>query len=337
MRSTSRRGRAGLLLVCALGIVGAGKTGGAEAATVTVGSPLAGPFNIAVTFKEQSTLANTSLADPNANVASPVSGMVVRWRMTGFSSPGPFKLRILHPVSGGQYMGAGTSSAQTRSSSGTEVFATHLPIQAGDLIGLDGSSASDSFPVSSNPGSSFSIWQPPLEDGLSAAPIPGLAYELGVDAVVQPAPQVVLISPASGPVSGGTSVKISGHDFTEVTAVRFGSAPAASFTVDSEDLITAVSPPSATPGTVDITIAAAGGSSPNAAADQFTYLAAPSSCNVPKLKHATLKLARKRLRRAGCKLGKVSGSKRRSARVVKQRPKPGKQLPGGGKVSVKLR
>jgi len=63
--------------------------------------------------------------------------------MTGFSIGGPFKLRILHPIGAGKYAGSGTSSPQARLSSGTDVFTTHLPIQAGDLIGLEGSSASD--------------------------------------------------------------------------------------------------------------------------------------------------------------------------------------------------
>jgi IPT/TIG domain-containing protein/PASTA domain-containing protein len=338
MKSAIRLVRLGFLLICLLGAAIAGNAAGAQAATVVVGSPLVGSFNSGVTFKEQTTVANTSLADPSANLTSPVSGMVVRWRMTGFYLGGPFKLRILRPVGGGKYLGAGTSAPQARSGSGIQVVPTQMPIQAGDLIGLEGSNASDGFSVA-NTGSSFSIWQPPLEDGLTAAPAPGSASELGFDAVVQPQPQVVLISPTSGPLAGGTSVKISGHEFTSVSAVKFGSTPAASFTVESEDLITAVSPPSATPGTVDITVTAAGGTNPTTAADQFTYLTPPStaaSCKVPKLKGATLKQARKRLRRAHCKLGKVSGKKGRSARVVKQRPKPGKQLPAGGKVNLKL-
>jgi hypothetical protein len=326
---------AAVSLVCALAASCIWGAGGAGAATVTVGSPLAGSFGIAILFKEQGTVANTSLADPNANVTSPVSGVVVRWRMTGYSSTGPYRLRILRPVGDGKYTGAGTSSAETRLGTGTEAFATHLSIQAGDLIGLDGADAEDSFPIASNAGSSFSVWRPPLEDGLSAAPVPGSAHELGFDAIVQPAPQVILISPASGPVSGGTSVTIAGHDFTEVTGVSFGSTPAASFTVDSEGQITAVSPPSAAPGAVHVTVAAGGGSSPGVAADRFTYLAAP--CTVPKLRRMTLKRARKRLRRAHCRLGRVSGKRRRSAKVVKQRPKPGTDLPAGGRVSVRLR
>jgi IPT/TIG domain/PASTA domain len=344
MSSANPRIRLGLLLLGALVSVGAAGATGAEGATVTVGSPLVGSFNTGVIFKEQGMVANTSLADPSANVTSPVAGIVVRWRITGYSSAGPFKLRILRPVGASSYMGVGTSAPQARLGIGTEVFTTDLPIQAGDLIGLEGSSAGDSFPVLED-GSRFSIWRPPLTEGFSAAPEADSADEIGFDALVQPAPQVTLISPASGPLSGGTSVQISGHDFTDVTGVSFGPAAAASFTVASEDLITAVSPPGAAPGPVDIRVAAAGGSSPTVAGDQFTYLADPAApaaaaattCKVPKLRHATLKQARKRLKRAGCKLGKVSGPKSRSAKVVRQRPKPGTQLPEGSKVKVKLR
>lgn len=60
------------------------------------------------------------------------------------------------------------------------------------------------------------------------------------------------------------------------------------------------------------------------------------TCRVPKLKGATLRSARKRLRRAHCTVGKVRGERGRSARVVRQHPKPGRRLPAGAKVTVKL-
>ena len=101
MKNTTRAPGVAFLIICWLALAIAGQVPSAEAATVVVGSPLAGTFNTGVTFKEQPTLANTSLADPSANVTSPVSGMVVSWRMTGFYLGGPFKLRILRPVGGG--------------------------------------------------------------------------------------------------------------------------------------------------------------------------------------------------------------------------------------------
>jgi len=51
------------------------------------------------------------------------------------------------------------------------------------------------------------------------------------------------LSPNSGPTRGGTTVKISGSGFASATHVAFGAKPAASFTVESDNLISAVSPP----------------------------------------------------------------------------------------------
>ena len=48
--------------------------------------------------------------------------------------------------------------------------------------------------------------------------------------------------------------------------------------------------------------------------DRFEY----EACVVPKLKGKTLKAARKALKKADCKLGKVKGK----GKVVSQNPKP---------------
>jgi hypothetical protein len=65
---------------------------------------------------------------------------------------------------------------------------------------------------------------------------------------------------------------------------------------------------------------------------------APSTlrCTVPDLFGRTLKGARRQLRRSHCGIGEVRGDHRRSARVVKQFRKPGKSLPAGTEVGVKL-
>src|SRR5207247_2432084 len=49
-----------------------------------------------------------------------------------------------------------------------------------------------------------------------------------------PAPAVTLVTPTSGTQSGGTAVVIIGSGFTGASAVNFGTAPAASFTVNSD-------------------------------------------------------------------------------------------------------
>jgi hypothetical protein len=56
-------------------------------------------------------------------------------------------------------------------------------------------------------------------------------------------PFIASLTPNTGPAAGGTAVTITGRNFTGATAVRFGTANAASFTVDDDMQITAVSPP----------------------------------------------------------------------------------------------
>jgi len=87
---------------------------------------------------------------------------------------------------------------------------------------------------------------------------------------VSVAPVVTGVSPTSGPTSGGTTLTISGSLFTGATAVKFGTLAAASFTVNSDSSITAVSPAEPA-GTVDITVTTANGTSATSAADQFTF------------------------------------------------------------------
>lgn len=60
---------------------------------------------------------------------------------------------------------------------------------------------------------------------------------------------------------------------------------------------------------------------------------------VPKLEAQKLKAAKKKLKMAGCKVGKVSredGVTARTGKVVGQSPKAGKKLKPGTKVNVTL-
>jgi large repetitive protein len=70
---------------------------------------------------------------------------------------------------------------------------------------------------------------------------------------------------------GGTSVTITGTNFSGATSRKFGSTNAASYAVNSETSITAVS--SAGTGTVDVTVTTPNGISATSSADQFTYAA----------------------------------------------------------------
>jgi hypothetical protein len=60
------------------------------------------------------------------------------------------------------------------------------------------------------------------------------------------------------------------------------------------------------------------------------------SCVVPNLRGKSLRASRRQLRKANCKLGDVRGEKARGAKVKRQFRRPGKVLPAGTEVSVKL-
>ena len=69
--------------------------------------------------------------------------------------------------------------------------------------------------------------------------------------------------------------------------------------------------------------------------DELAGQTAPG-CVVPDLKGWSLKADRKKLKRAGCTLGKVRGQRSRTARIVRQDLGTGTVLPAGASVSVKL-
>ena len=89
------------------------------------------------------------------------------------------------------------------------------------------------------------------------------------------APAITSLAPTSGPEAGGTSVVITGANLDGATAVSFGAAAAASFTVDNATQITATSP--AGSGTVDVTVTTPGGTSATGPDVEYTYL--PPSTN----------------------------------------------------------
>ena len=86
-------------------------------------------------------------------------------------------------------------------------------------------------------------------------------------------PTVFAVAPNTGPAVGGTSVTITGANFTGATAVKFGSIAASTFSVSSATQITATSP--AGTGTVDVTVTTPAGTSATGALDKFTYAGPP--------------------------------------------------------------
>ena len=98
----------------------------------------------------------------------------------------------------------------------------------------------------------------------------GLGSPDGVPLLVEP-PTVTKIKPHTGPRTGGTTVTVTGTDFTGVKAVDFGSVPGKNVVVASEQSLTVESPEASAPGTVEVTVAATAGKSAPTSADRFKY------------------------------------------------------------------
>ncbi len=100
----------------------------------------------------------------------------------------------------------------------------------------------------------------------------GTSPTSGVDQYAyEDAPTVTAISPSSGTTVGGTSVTITGTNFTDATGVTFGTGnSASSYSVISSTSMTATSPSGT--GTVDIQVTTPVGTSlANVSDDGFTY------------------------------------------------------------------
>lgn len=327
----------------------------AGARTILVGGELTGPANNTASFVGSSaTIANALLPGPNPT-AAPVDGRVVRWRLGPQPGTDTYRLTVVHPTGLGTYTATATSDPQTASSVFTQAFATALPIEAGDLIGLSISSAESpvKFRVAQVEGAANLAWDPLLAVGAPAAAPGGgfTGYESQFNADLAPAPAVRRITPALGPLAGGAAVVISGRDFTEVGGVTFGSVPASSFTLLSENEILATAPAGARPGPVDVRVTNAIGTSPTGPESVFTYEPAPPvptpppavapaeptpRCQVPRLTGRTLPESRRLLRRSRCRLGAVRGRRRNGDRVIRQSPRPGLDRPSGWTVNVTI-
>ena len=90
---------------------------------------------------------------------------------------------------------------------------------------------------------------------------------------VAAAPVFSSISPATGPIAGGTSVTITGTGFIDVTSVTFGGTAATTFTNSSTTTTITATTPAHAAGAVSVIITTADGST---ATGSFTYTSAPT-------------------------------------------------------------
>ncbi|HKT84326.1 MAG TPA: IPT/TIG domain-containing protein [Solirubrobacterales bacterium] len=327
-------------VLVATGLVLSLGTASSHAAVVTVGTPLPIPVeeNIHIVCGQPGCLFTNPSAPSGLSDISPVDGVIIRWRLYGPISETGYRLRVLSPF-GNEYLGAGTSASLP--AAGTKVvstFPTHLPVKAGQLIGLEiGGNAG--FLFGTSPSVTSMALEPAPFDGESTTPSSAWGtghYLFPFNADVLPPPSIVGISPAGGLFSSGTEVTISGDNFAEVESVTFGGEPV-NFTVDSESRLTASVPPVPMPATVPVRVVTAAGTAKAPA--NFNYEGPSPSCVVPRLNGKSLSAVRKALRRHDCSLGRVRRRHHGTAkagRVKHQSPRAGTVLSPGGEVGVTL-
>ena len=301
-------------------------TAGAEAATVTLGPDLTGLST--GTHFTCGIAGGCTLSQGTPSYAAPVSGVIVRWRV--IDTTGPLTLRVINGNTGGAI--GPTATATTTS---LQEFLADVPIKAGEQIAFDIPEAGSSVGFLNKTGTNIDYWSGTLAKDQMRPPTtsyPG--FHLLFNADVQPLPGISALTPAAGPIDSPNSVVISGHDLTGASAVRFGSAPAAAFTINSDTQIIASAPPSAAITSVPVTVTTVAGTA--ISPQNFSY----QGCMVPKLKGKKLKAAKKRIRAAGCKVGKVArrrGATARKGRVAKQAPKQGTVAKPGTAVKLTIK
>ena len=152
----------------------------------------------------------------------------------------------------------------------------------GDCVGLDVSSWTPTQITFT-----FGSWYTDQEVSASTELQQGDSYTMDVDGsyfsgTAPLTPSITALSPTTGPLTGGTTVAISGTNFTGTTQVDFGSTPAASFQVNSPTSITAVDPAHAV-GMAAVSVTTWYQSAPTSA-DEFTYtqaIQADYTCTLP--------------------------------------------------------
>lgn len=278
----------------------------------------------------------TSVSSGSSYVV-PTSGVLTSW--TTYSGPvsgQALGLKVFRPEGGTSYKVVAHDDPRSLTSSTFNTFPVSIPVQTGDVVGTfvpENSEVACAFETPSA-GDVVGYREGNHADGASFE-LEGTesGARVNLSATLLPPPSIASIGPAAGPISGA-SVVIAGANFASVQSVSFGSVPATSFTVDSEGQITAVAPPSATLASVPVTVTTIAGSASSAQA--FAY----QGCLVPSLTGKKLKAAKKKAKKANCRIGKVKklgDATAKTGKVSRQSPKPGKILVPGSKINVKLK
>jgi hypothetical protein len=275
------------------------------------------------------TVLQTSVAAGTPYVV-PAPGVITSWSFQDGSSITPgLKLKVARLTPGGYAITAEAVAGQQIPGE-VNTYPASIAVNAGEIIGTAQSGSGFCLETT---GAGTDTLAYTLADPAPNAPAmfsTEAGVRIPVSALIVFQPGISSISPSSGPSGGGTFVTINGHDFSGASAVSFGGRHVP-FLVNSDTNITAAPFPAGA-GQVDVRVTTPGGISPLSSSDRFSFTA----CVVPSLKGKKLAAATHALKRANCRLGKVTTRKRKRGKVKRQSPKPGTVLPAGANVSVTL-
>jgi hypothetical protein len=155
---------------------------------------------------------------------------------------------------------------------GVEWTALHEQLAGSEAVGPDWSGAS----VALSADAGVALIGAPREEGKV-----GAAWGFVDEPAPTVPPTVTNLAPRSGPAQGGTSVTITGTNFTGATEVHFGSVPATRFEVNSALEIEAESPAEPEGTKVDVTVTTPAGTSAVSSADSFRFASTKSIAGGP--------------------------------------------------------
>jgi outer membrane protein assembly factor BamB len=166
---------------------------------------------------------------------------------------------LIWVIATGGFSGGGTKLYGIVPSSGATRYTETLPSPVADHFGSPSAAGGRLFVASA--GASRRCWR---ASGSSVT-----AYQIA--RLTSAGPTITDVTPAKGPVGGGTTVTIAGANLGGATSVKFGATAAASFVVNSATQITAVSPAEAA-GAVDVIATTPSGTSATSLKDRFKFL-----------------------------------------------------------------
>lgn len=109
----------------------------AQAETLTLGPALTGPGSSGYCSIEACDEMLLTTEAPSVEIASPIDGTVVRWRVKGPSATPGYSLNVLRDNGDGTYTVTASTGPVTPAGNEIETLATSLPIHVGEYIELN--------------------------------------------------------------------------------------------------------------------------------------------------------------------------------------------------------